>query len=256
MNLASEAGAIEPRTTTSPWPDHEHVRGYGVLELPFSSGHLPGLRVWPQTDFLPWVSVWHRTPDGDWSIYSDGPSVETTCPRYWKPALQRAALANVDVTWTGPAELRVEMDDPRLFWTMSIRAPPHLRGLNAVSASLPLWTWKPAPLRRVREWIADRLLGMGDVRLAFTSASGHEARIMPEQIFFVDESEAVLDGRSLGDPVRLETNPTIGGVPTPTRPVFVLGQAHMRIADVDEYRRTRERVIDFHGRSPRVDRRR
>lgn len=242
MDLARRAAAIEPRTVTSPWPDHEHVRGYAVLELPFSSGHLLGLRVWPQTDFTPWVSVWHRTPGGAWSMYNDGPSIETTCPRYWRPTLERAELADVDVTWTGPNELRVEMAEPELEWTMSMTAPLTLRGLNAVSAALPLWTWKPAPLRHLRERVANHLLGMGDVRLSFTSPSGHQAVLMPEELFFVDESTAVLEGEQLGDPVHLKENPTIGGVPTPARPVFAFGQAHMRITDPEEYRRIRERL--------------
>lgn len=242
MDLANKANAIESRTETSPWSGHEHVRGYAVLELPFSSDHLLGLRVWPQTDFVPWVSVWHRTPEGEWSMFNDGPSLETTCPRYWRPVLRRAELANIDVDWTGPNELRVEMDEPQLTWTMSMSASPLLRGLNAVSASLPLWSWKPAPLLRVRERLANRLLGMGDISLSFTSPSGHEAVIMPEEIFFVDTADAVLDGRSLGEPVRLETNPAIGGVPTPARPILTFGQAHMRITDPEEYHRTRERV--------------
>ena len=242
MNLASKANAIEPRIGTSPWSDYEHVRGYAVLELPFSSDHLLGLRVWPQSDFAQWVSVWHRSPEGEWSMFNDGPSLETTCPRYWKPVLRRAELADIEVTWTGTNELRVEMDEPQLAWTMSMRASPLLRGLNAVSASLPLWSWRAGPLLRGREWIAKRILGMGEIRLSFTSPTGHEAVIMPEQIFFIDTAEAVLDGRSLGEPVRLETNPTIGNVPTPARPIFTLGQAHMRITDTEEYHRTRKRV--------------
>ncbi len=247
MDLASKAGAIEPRTTPSPWAGHEHVRGFAALELPFSSGHLLGLRVWPQTDFVPWVSVWHRTPEGEWSMYSDGPVLEATCPRYWKPTLERAALTDVTVTWTGPSDLQVEMAEPRLTWTMSMTAPTLLRGLNAVSAALPLWTWRPAPLLRLREWIAKRFLGMGDVRLSFTSATDHDAVVMPEEVFFVDDSEAVLDDQSLGKPVRLESNPTIGDVPTPARPVFVFGRARIRVADPEEYRQTRERAL--HGSS-------
>lgn len=242
MNLRRKANAIEAGSRTSPWPDHEHARGYGALELPFSSGHILGLRVWPQSDFTPWVSVWHRTPEGEWSIFNDGPSLETTCPRYWHPILQRSALADIDVTWIGANELRVEMDEPRLEWTMSMRAPLSLRALNAVNASLPLWSWRPGPLLELREWISKRLLGLGDVRLSFTSASGHEAVIMPQEIYYVDTSEAVLDGHDIGQPVRLETNPTIGDVPTPARPVFVFGQAHMQITDIEEYRRQREHV--------------
>lgn len=242
MNLARKANAIEPGTDTSPWPDHEHVRGYGALELPFSSGHLLGLRVWPRTDFTPWVSVWHRTPGGEWSIFNDGPSTETTCPRYWGPTLERAELANVDVAWTGPNDLRIEVDEPAVAWTMSMRAPLYLRALNAVNASLPLSTWKPAPLLRLRESISKHVLGMGRINLSFTAASGHEATIMPQEVYYVEDASATFDGEDLGELVRLETNPTIGGVPTPARPVFVFGQAHMRILDDEEYRRARDRL--------------
>lgn len=240
--LADELQRIEPRVVTSPWPDHEHYRGYAVMVLPFSSGHLLGLRVFPENDFAPYKSVWHRTPEGDWSIYNDGPSLDTTCPRWWGPALRHADLTSIELTWTGPNDLRVEMEAPRLMWTMSMTASPLLRPLNAVSAALPLWTWKPAPLLRIREWMAKELLGMGDLRFSFVTPSGQNAVIMPEQIFFIDASEAVWEGRDLGDPVRLTTNPTIGGVPLPSRPAFVIGQAYARIKDRKEYRRTREEI--------------
>lgn len=242
MNLADRAGAIEPRTGPLPWPDHEYSRGYAVMVLPFSSGHLLGLRVFPQNSFGPYASVWHRPPDGEWSIYNDGASVDTTCPRYWGPVLDRVELAGVDAAWTGPNELRVEMDEPRLEWTMSMRATPLLRLANAAGASLPDWTWRPGPLLRLREWAAGRLLGMGSVRFSFTTPSGHPTVIAPEEVFVVGASEATLAGRPLGDPVRLAENPTIGGVPLPTLPTFVFGWARMEITDPEEHRRTRSRV--------------
>jgi len=46
-------------------------------------------------------------------------------------------------------------------------------------------------------------------------------------------------GCGLGDPVRLATNPTIGGVPLPSRPAFVIGQAYAGIKDPEEYHRRR-----------------
>ena len=242
MELTSELERIEPHVGSSPWPDHEHVRGYAIMALPLSSGHVLGLRVWPENDFAPFVSVWHRTPEGAWSMFSDGPLLEATCPRYWGPAVRKARLARIHLSWTGPNELRVEMEDPPLVWTVSMAAPPFLRVMNAVSGSLPLWSWKPAPLLRVRQWMAGRLLGMGDIRLSFDMPSGQATVIMPERIFFIDASKAVLDGQDLGEPVRLAENPTIGGIPLPARPTFAIGQAHMRIRDHEEYRRTRENV--------------
>lgn len=114
MNLARKASAVAPRTGTSPWDDHEYGRGYAVLVLPFSSGHQLGLRVFPENDFAPHVSVWHRPPGEAWSTYVDGPSLETACPRYWGPALDSAALAAIDVAWTGPTELHVETEAQEL----------------------------------------------------------------------------------------------------------------------------------------------
>jgi hypothetical protein len=212
--------------------------------LPFSTGHLLALRVSLQNPFGPYVSVWHRPPDGRWSIFVDGPSLETACPRYWGPVTERADHASIDVTWTGPDDLRVEMDEPALTWTMSMAAPPLRQRANAAHASLPLWTWKPGPLLRLREWLVRRYLGMGDVRLFFATPSGHDTVLVPEEEYAIPESGAVLDGRSLGEPVRLAENPTIGDVPLPTRPSFVFAQAHMRVADDEEYRRTRDRVRD------------
>lgn len=240
--LAQELQRIEPRVATSPWPDHEYLRGFAAMGLSFSSGHMLELRVTPQNDFAPYVSVWHRTPEGEWITFSDGPCLETMCPRYWGPATRHREFASIDLDWIGPTTLRVEMEKPRLVWTMSITETPVLKTMNPITASLPLWTWKPASLLRVREWMAKTLLGMGDMHFSFTMPSGHAAVIMPERIFFIEASEAVLDGQSLGELVRLEANPTIGRVRLPARPTFTIAQAHMRIKDYEEYWRTREEV--------------
>lgn len=242
MNLASELQNIDLQVRRSPWAGHEHYRGYAVMSLPFSSGHHLGLRVFPENDFAPYMSVWHRTPEGHWSIYNDGPSLKTTCPRLWGPALRHADLSRIELTWIAPNALRVEMESPQLTWTMSLMAPPLLRVLNTASAALPLWTWKPAPLLRARQWMAKRLFGMGDLRFSFETPSGHQTTIMPERMFFIEASDAVWEGQDLGEPVELAANPVIGGVPLPRRPTFVIGQAHARIKSREEYERARQLV--------------
>ena len=63
---------------------------------------------------------------------------------------------------------------------------------------------------------------------------------MLQGVFFIGSSEAELNGRSLGSPVRVDANPTIGNVPLTIQSTFVLGQAHMLTTDPEEYRRTRE----------------
>lgn len=75
----------------SPWPEHGLVRGYGVMSLPLSSGHLLDLRVFHETTFGPFVSVWHCDPHGLWSIFVDGrtpptPAPATSAPRSREPS--------------------------------------------------------------------------------------------------------------------------------------------------------------------------
>ena len=47
----------------------ERFRGYGVMGLPFESGHVLGLRRFPVSSIGPdYTSIWHRSPDGRWSF--------------------------------------------------------------------------------------------------------------------------------------------------------------------------------------------
>jgi hypothetical protein len=227
------------RRGDSPWPGYEHVRGWGVFALPFDSGHVLALRVFPENDFSPYRTVWHRDPDGRWSIYVDGPRLDTACPRYYGPACTHIGHVRIDIEWSGPASLRVTMDAPRLEWTMTATETPILRVLNATSPRLPMWTWRSGRLVRVRELLARGILGMGDIRLSGTMPSGHVGILMPERLYFIDRAAAVLSGEDLGHTARVSPNPQIGQVPLPARGVLAVGQAAWEILDNDEYTRTR-----------------
>lgn len=223
----------------SPWPGHEHVRGWGVFGLPFDSGHVLALRVFPDNDFAPYRTIWHRDPEGRWAIYADAPRLDIACPRYYGPACDRTALARIGVEWTGPASLRVRMDAPSLDWSVRAIDTPLLRALNAVSARLPRWTWRAAPLRRARELLAGRVLGLGDLSLSGKMPSGHHGVLMPERMYLIEDSAAVLEGKDLGRPTRVTPNPRIGEVPLPARGILAVGQAAWAILDSEEYARTR-----------------
>ncbi|MFI1307393.1 hypothetical protein [Streptomyces sioyaensis] len=91
---------------------------------------------------------------------------------------------------------------------------------------------------RARERLA-RALGMGDLQLSGTMPSGHTGTLMPQRMYFVDDSHATFDGVDLGRPVQLTENPRIGDVPLPARGVLAIGQAAWKILDPAEYERTR-----------------
>ena len=226
------------------WPEHEYARGWGIFGLPFDSGHVLALRVFPQNDFAAYRTVWHRTPAGAWSIFVDGPRLDTACPRYYGPACTVVAQTRIDVQWMAPAALRITMDEPALTWSVVASTTPVLRALNAVSPRLPLWTWKRPSLVRARELIAQRMLGLGTVRMHGVMPSGHVGTLMPQRMYFINDAAATLYGRDLGRPERSTRTPHIGGVTLPARGVLAVGQAAWQILDPAEYQRTRLETDD------------
>lgn len=228
-------------TGTAPWPGHEYAKGWGVFGLPFDSGHVLAMRVFAESDFGPYRTIWHRDPAGNWSIYVDGPRLDTACPRYYGPACSHTAHARIDVTWTGKTSLHITMDTPELDWTLTARSTRLLDVLNVLSGAMPLASWKPQSLVRARELMA-QALGMGKLKMAGVMPSGHHGKLMPERMYYVDDSHATLDGADLGIPVRLAQNPTIGGVALPARGVLAVGQSTWEILDPAEHERTLQQV--------------
>lgn len=242
-DLAATLRHLPERRGSAPWPDHEYVKGWGVMGLPFDSGHYLALRMFPENDFAPYKTVWHRDPDGRWSIFVDGPRLDTACPRYYGPACAHVGHAEIDLTWTGPMALRVTVDAARLDWTLDATETALLRVLNAMSARLPTWTWRPRTLLRARELLARRGLGMGDIRMRGTMPSGHTGTLMPQRMYFIDHATATLDGHDLGHPAPVTPTPDIGGFPLPARGVLAIGQAAWPILDHDAYAQTREETL-------------
>ena len=220
---ASDA-TLQPRPSLRAVPGQAFVRGWGVFALPFDSGHVLALRVFPDSDSGPYRSLWHRDPSGSWSLYVDGPHLQTACPRYFGAGAKETGFATIDVEWIGPVSFRVSVARPSLDWVVNVSTTPILQSLNAVSGRMPLWTFQPAPFMRARELMA-RALGMGAMRLTGTTPSGHRNVLMPQLMYFIDESTATLNGLDLGRPTRVRPNPKIGDVSLPARGVLVIGQA-------------------------------
>lgn len=240
---ADRAASILPGRGEPPWPDHEFVRGWGVFGLPFDSGHVLALRVFPQNSFAPYTTVWHRDPEGRWSIFVDAPTPDVACPRYFGPACGRVTESRIELDWDGPRSLRVLVDEPALDWRLTVGHSPLMAGLNVVGAAMPLGTWRWSTVRRVRELLA-RGLGMGRIELSGPMPSGHVGLLMPERMHLVSRSTATLEGVDLGRATRVRHNPTIGGVALPARGVLSFGQAVWRIRDQDEFDRLRSAVTE------------
>src|SRR5947209_1004370 len=61
----------------------ERFAGYGVMGLPFGSGHILALRRFPASSIGPgYRSVWHRDPDARWTFFQDV-APNQGCSRYF-----------------------------------------------------------------------------------------------------------------------------------------------------------------------------
>jgi len=212
---------------SAPVPDDEYVRGWGLLAQVFETGDVLALRVFPEGTFGGFRAVWHRDPNGRWSMYVDSTRPETACPRYFEAATHHTGSSDIRVEWTGPATVRVEMDRPSLDWTFTASTTP---ALAAVNVALPIVTRHRRLMVRAGEVLA-RVLGMGPVPMTMTAPSGHLGTLVPVNMFFVDRARAVLDGHDLGRPVRSPNTPRIGAVHLPTRAVLATGMVEWRLPD-------------------------
>jgi hypothetical protein len=77
----------------------ERVSGYGVMGLPFRSGHVLGLRRWTASSIgEPFTSIWHRDPAGRWTFYETERS-EIACTRYFGAEVDRVQIGPIELDW-------------------------------------------------------------------------------------------------------------------------------------------------------------
>jgi hypothetical protein len=222
MDIATLARSLPAARADSPLSGAEHVRGFGIPALPFSSGHVLGLRVFAQTDFGPYRSLWHRDPAGAWTIYVDGVAVGEGCPRYFGAALRSSRAARISLDWRGPAELQITMDDPRLEWNVKMGSSAMLAAINALLPRITDKAWRRPVVPRMFELLGKRLLG--DADMLAMAPNGHRHLLAPQRMFLITDSRALLAGEDLGKPIRARENPRIGPWRLPARPVFAMGR--------------------------------
>jgi hypothetical protein len=198
QNVARLAQSVAPSRRDSPLPGTEHVRGFGVPALCFSSGHVLALRVFAQTDFGPYRSLWHRDPRGAWSIYVDGAAIGEACPRYFGAALGSSRQARIRIEWRGPAELHVQMDDPPLDWKLTIGSSPILTAMNFVLPKISDKLWRRPDVPRMFERLSKHFLGDADM-LAKTP-NGHLHLLAPQRMFLIAASQAIMSGERFWRP--------------------------------------------------------
>jgi hypothetical protein len=218
----AELTEIDPQLPPGPG---ERFSGYGVMGLPFDTGHVLALRRVPASSLGPgYTSVWHRTPSGRWTFWSDEPP-HSPCCRYFGQAVDYVAVAPIRLTWTGWRSFRVIVGDGFLDWSVSLRASPATLLMNALGALLPETVWRSPPALRALSRLAGPLLGLGRATLTGHVPNGQWFRTAPRLVWLIRESRAALAGTSLGRPQPLHDQAWLGEFAIPQRGFFVIGSA-------------------------------
>lgn len=198
----------------------ERVSGYGVIGLPFASGHYLALRDFVASSFGPaYRSVWHRDPAGNWSLYSTTPP-EQSCSRFIGAALAHPPVTvPIGVTWLGDAEVRVRIDDV-LDWTMQIASTPATRLMTVMSQLMPAAAWRNQAVLALMGRAAGLMLSAGRMRLSGDMPNGQDYVAAPRRIWTIQSSSATVRGEDLGPLGPLAQQDRIADFWLPQRGIF------------------------------------
>jgi len=230
--------AVDAITVRSllPTGTDERVAGFGVMGLPFRSGHYLAFRHFPAASFSPaYRSVWHRDPAGTWTFYATTPA-EQSCSRYFSSATTvPAAECDIAMTWTGPWSLAITIPG-LLEWTVDMTDTAATRTMSRLGRSLPERAWSSRAVLAAMGRIAGPLLGAGQIRLAGKAPNGQDFRVAPRQMWAVSRSTAVLAGVDLGDVASLAEQSRLAEFRLPQRGLCVVGSARFEVFDPTRHR--------------------
>jgi hypothetical protein len=185
-----------------PTGDDERVIGFGVMGLPFASGHYLAYRDFPATSFSPaYKSVWHRDPDGVWTFYATtrGPQ---SCSRFLSSVTSvDPVVCGIEATWVTPWSLLISVDGV-LDWRVDIKTTRTTRLLSVIAGRMPAAAWTSTNLLTAMSRIIGPALRIGVIRLFGNLPNGQEFRIAPLRVWAVDGATAVLQGDDLGPSAR------------------------------------------------------
>jgi hypothetical protein len=206
----------------------ERYTGYAVFGVTFQSGDILALRRFAATSVGPaYTSVWHRSPDGRWTMYQDLQK-DAGCGRYFSAAAS-IVTARIRVVWSGADRFGVCVDaETPLAWKVSLGSTGVTRAITRL-ASTDLSSTLPAPrFARACSLAAGALLRSGALTLLGVTPNGFRFEARPSGLWVVNGSQAFINGRSLGRPVPRASSIRIGTFEIPRRGLFATMHAILR----------------------------
>lgn len=223
---AIENGAELPRG------DDERFVGYGVMGIPFVSGHMLCLRRFPTNSIGEgYTSVWHRNPDGEWIFIQDAPPTQA-CSRYFGSAVTESLIRRIQIDWTGARDFSVAIEgDYSLSWQISLCQTMTTRVANAMGQIIPGALWRNRTVLSLVSVVGGLFLGAGRLNLTGRVPNGQRFVSNPRKMWAVSSSRAVWRGQDLGKVGALPTQAKIGDLWLPQQGRFFVGSAFLENFD-------------------------
>jgi hypothetical protein len=236
MTTTPEAAATASRNLPLPDGDEERVVGFGVMGLPFASGHYLAFRDFPATSFSPaYLSVWHRTPDGVWTFYATTPGSQS-CSRYFSSATPvDPVVCDIKSRWVTPWCLAISIDSV-LDWRVDITATPATRLMSVIGSRMPAAMSRSSRVLAAMSPVVGPLLGIGRIKLTGNLPNGQEFRIAPRRAWAVADSSAVVRGEDLGPVGPHPVQRNLADFQLPQRGICVVAQGRFEAFDVARHR--------------------
>ena len=191
--------------------------GYGLLSLPLESGDVFAFRHCAASSLgPPFNCVWHREPDGRWTLHVDVAPARSCWP-FLSPALAEVRVGEITLRWRGRHEVSVCACDCRLNLAVRIAATPLTRMLGAAATLVPPPLWRSPFALRALGRAAGLATQAGTLPLSGRAPAGHEYRLRPAAIWHVAAAAATLAGRDLGSVALPPDPPRLGELALPRR---------------------------------------
>lgn len=223
MNPRAVSEEME-RDPLLPRGSEERFAGYGVMGLPFASGHLLAFRrVTSSSIGPPYTTVWHRDPSGHWTFFTDA-EPDLSCPRFFGGALDEVVPGEIELSWDGPYELSLRIPETRLQWGVRLSSDLWTRGMSAAGRMVPAVLWRNERFLSALGPTGGRLLGLGDLALTGSSPNHQRFWAAPRFLWRVEATAAILDGQDLGEMAPLGEQARLGDFWIPNDGIFAVGE--------------------------------
>lgn len=207
-----------------PKADCERVSGYGVMGLPFASGHVLGLRRWTASSIGDgFTSIWHRDPSGQWTFYETAPD-GYACSRYFGGDADVLRIEPINLEWLDEHRLRIQTASRSVDWTIEMASTFVTRAMSVAGARMPLRAWRSQTVLRAMGRVAGPVLGAGRVQLTGMTSNNQHFDATPLRIWYVARSNANVEGKDLGPMGALAEQARMADFYFPQRGIFALGR--------------------------------